>query len=238
MQAATVTGRHHTAAASPVFGTEVVSPVPVTSAALGRESEEAVVASVAAQPCDTRLAGALPRQRVAPAVPRPCRVALAAGTEERRAMSRQQGAGAEPLLPLLSCPTRTSCSPRWAAARSSRAGRARRSCPSRAGGSGTGPCWDRSPPVLGLSHRGCNRKLREIKHCLHPNKGLSGETAGIGAGGRAPRAVGGHVPPSNGALGLSPCRAGYLWGMRMAVERGDKKPFLSFWGQPGPSISP
>lgn len=94
LQAATVTRRHHTAAASPVFGTEVVSPVPVTSAALGRESEEAVVASVAAQPRDTRLAGALPRQRVAPAVPRPRRVALAAGTEERRAMSRQQGAGA------------------------------------------------------------------------------------------------------------------------------------------------
>lgn len=187
LQAAAAAGRCHATAASPVFGTEVPSPIPITSTALGRESEEAAVASVAVQPRDARLAGALPRQRVAPAVPRPHRVALAAGTKEWRAMSRQQtqgaGAGAEPLLPLLSCPTRTSCSPRWAAARSSRAGRARRSCPSRAGGSGTGPCWDRSPPAPGLSRRGCNHKLWEIKHCLHPNKGLSGETAGIGAGG-------------------------------------------------------
>lgn len=91
----------------PRFWDQGAVPIPVTSTALGRESKEAVVASVAAQPRDARLAGALPRQRVAPAVPRPRRVALAAGTKERRAMSRQQrqGAGAEPLLPLLSCPT-------------------------------------------------------------------------------------------------------------------------------------
>ena len=53
----------------PQFWARGVVPVPVTSAAPGREAEKTVLASVALLPRDARLAGALSRQRVAPALP-------------------------------------------------------------------------------------------------------------------------------------------------------------------------
>ena len=79
----------------PQFWDRGTIPVPVTSAAPGREAEEAVVASVALSPRDAWLAGALPCQRVAPTVLRPHRVALTAGTERWRVMSKQRMQGTE-----------------------------------------------------------------------------------------------------------------------------------------------
>lgn len=63
----------------PCFRDKDAVPIPVTSAAPGREAKEAVLASITSLPCDTWLAGALPRQRVAPTLPRACWVALTAG---------------------------------------------------------------------------------------------------------------------------------------------------------------
>lgn len=64
----------------PCFRDKDAVPIPVTSAAPGREAKEAMLAAVTFLPHDTRLAGALPCQHVAPALPRPCWVALTAGT--------------------------------------------------------------------------------------------------------------------------------------------------------------
>lgn len=55
-------------ACQPWFRDHGTVPIPVTSAAPGREAEEAVVAAVTLLPCDTGLAGALPRQCMALAV--------------------------------------------------------------------------------------------------------------------------------------------------------------------------
>lgn len=63
----------------PCFRDKDAVPIPVTSAAPCREAKEAVLASITSLPCDTWLAGALPRQRVAPTLPRACWVALTAG---------------------------------------------------------------------------------------------------------------------------------------------------------------
>lgn len=120
------------------------------------------------------------------------------------------------------CAPRTSCTPRQAAGRSSQAGRAHRLCPSRAGGSGTAPCSDRSPPAPGLNRRGCNHKLWETKYKFHPGTGLAD-----GAPGLSPHNVEGHILLiKQGSKRLSPCSPGYLQG-RTAAERGGKRPFLS-----------
>lgn len=90
----------------PCFRDKDAVPIPVTSAAPGREAKEAVLASITSLPCDTWLAGALPRQRVAPALPRACWVALTAGTRSGAVRNQgwEHGAMMTPGSPVL-CPT-------------------------------------------------------------------------------------------------------------------------------------